>query len=249
MLHIADRPSTKKVPSLPKSYTNVRPAYFTATAPLPPKRQNLLPLKPDSLYRSLNMEFQWLNHVGTTETVEGGIPITWSTYHASKDRNWNFRPGISALLPLLPEQAHSVATMKHAMQKVKEATLYLNQDQVPVVTVDQPLFAIAKQIQWQWPETFGKDKFIVILGGIHIEMAAFKAIGHLLKESGWTAVLTEAGIAFSGTAESFLTASSVTKTRFAHQVTDCALYKMLQCAYDQYKNENSSDSNINELEY
>ena len=35
-------------------------------------------------------------------------------------------------------------------------------------------------------------------------MAAFKAIGNLLKESGWTAVLTEARIASSGTAESFL---------------------------------------------
>ena len=139
--------------------------------------------------------------------------------------------------------------MKHAMQKVKEATFYLNQDQVPVVTVDPPLFAIAKQIQWQWPETFGEDKFVVILGGLHIEMAAFKAIGNLLKESGWTAVLTEAGIASSGTAESFLTASSVTKTKFAHQVTACALYKMLQCAYDRYKKENSSDSDINEFEY
>ena len=191
-----------------------------------------------------------MNHVSITETAEGRIPITWSTYHASKNRHLNFRPGISALLPLLPEQAHSFATIKHAMLKVKEATLYLNQDQVPVVTVDQPLFAIAKQIQWQWPETFGEDKFIFILGGLHIEMAAFKAIGNLLKESGWTAVLTEAGIASSGTAESFLAASSaITKTRFAHQVTACVLYKLLQCAYDQYRNDDPSDSDIHEFEY
>ena len=58
MLHIAERPSAKKVPPLPESYINVRPAYFTATTPLLPKRQNLPPLKPDSLYRSLDMEFQ-----------------------------------------------------------------------------------------------------------------------------------------------------------------------------------------------
>ena len=195
MLHIAERQSTKKVPPLPESYTNVRPAYFTASSPLPPKCQNLLPLKPDTLYRGLNIEFQWLNHVSITETVEGGTPITWSTYHASKNRGLDFRPSISALLPLLPEQAHSVATMKHAMQKVKETTSYLRPDQTPVVTVDQPLFAVAKQIQWQWPETFGEGKYIVILGGLHIEMAAFKTIGNLLKESGWTAVSTEAGIA------------------------------------------------------
>ena len=121
-------------------------------------------------------------------------------------------------------------------------------DQTPVVTLDQPLFAVAKQIQRQWPETFGEDKYIVILGGLHIEMAAFKTIGNLLKESGWTAVLTEAGIASSGTAESFLPASSVTKTRLAHQVTACMLYKLLQCAYDQYKDDNSSASDIDEFE-
>ena len=133
------------------------------------------------------MEFQWLNHVRVTETAEGGIQITCSTYHASENQSMGFSPGISALLPLLPEQAQSVATVKHAMQKIKETTVNLNQDQLPVVTVDQPLFAIAKQIQWQWPKTFGEDKFIIILGGLRIEMAAFKAIGTLLKESWWAA--------------------------------------------------------------
>ena len=121
-------------------------------------------------------------------------------------------------------------------------------DQVPVVTVDQPLFAVAKPIQWQWPETFGEDKYIVILGGVHIEMAAFKTIGNLLKESGWIAVLTEAGIASSGTAESFLSASNVTKTRLAHQVMACTLYKLLQCAYNQYKDDYSTASDIEEFE-
>ena len=83
MLHIAERQNTKKVPPLPESCTNVRPAYFTASsALLPPKCQNLLPLKPDTLHRGLNIEFQWINHVSITETVEGGTPITWFTYHA-----------------------------------------------------------------------------------------------------------------------------------------------------------------------
>ena len=68
--------------------------------------------------------------------------------------------------------------MKHAMQKVKETASYLRPDQITVVTVDQPLFAVAKQIQWQWLETVGEDKYIVILDGLHIVMAAFKTIGN-----------------------------------------------------------------------
>ena len=75
-----------------------------------------------------------------------------------------------------------------------------------------------------------------MFGGLHIELAAFKAIVGLLKDGGWTTALTEAGIASFGTAESFLTASSVTKTRLAHQVT--ALFKLLQHAYEQYQSDN-----------
>ena len=68
----------------------------------------------------------------------------------------------------------------------------------------------------------------MILGGLYIEVAAFKTIGNLLKGSGWTTVLTEAGIASSGTAASFLSVSSITKIRLVHQVTACTLYKLLQ---------------------
>ena len=69
-------------------------------------------------------------------------------------------------------------------------------------------------------------------------MAVFKAIGGLFKDSGWTAALTEAGIASPGTAESLLTASSVAKTTIPYQVTTCALSKLLQYAYEQYQSEN-----------
>ena len=80
------------------------------------------------------------------------------------------------------------------------------------MAVDQPLFALAKQIQWQWPNTYGEDMFIVMFGGLHIEMAAFRLLGDLLKGSGWTGALTEAGIATSGTADSLLSASRVANT-------------------------------------
>ena len=149
LLQIAGTPATKKVPPLPEAYTNVRPAYFKDVTPVPTGSENMLPLKPEILFQNIKMEFQWLEHVNVTEDVEGGVSVTWAIQHASKHRGLNFRPSKSALLPLLPKQAHSVATIKHAMNKIKEATHYLNADQIPVVTADQPLFALDKQIQWQ----------------------------------------------------------------------------------------------------
>ena len=52
-------------------------------------------------------------------------------------------------MPILQEQAHSVATIKHAMDKVKEVTSFWNARQTPVMACDQPLFVLAKQIQWE----------------------------------------------------------------------------------------------------
>ena len=89
------------------------------------------------------------------------------------------------------------------MDKVKEILAYLNPNQIPVITADQPIYAVLKQIQWQWPEQYGENKFVIMFGGLHIEMAALKSIGTLLLSSGWTSVIVEADIASSGTAESF----------------------------------------------
>ena len=79
-------------------------------------------------------------------------------------------------------------------------------------------------------------------GGLHIEMAALKSIGSLLRDSGWTGALTEAGIASTGTAESYLTASSITRTHQRHQLTACCLHKLMKTAYSDYCTETAVSS-------
>ena len=80
---------------------------------------------------------------------------------------------------------------------------------------------------------YGKDKFVLLLGGLHTEMTANKVLGHWLEGSGWIEALQQAEIATPGIAESFLKASHVTRTRHAHQVTVCALHILLRKAYDR----------------
>ena len=50
-------------------------------------------------------------------------------------------------------------------------------------------------------------------------MAAHRSAGTILQDSGWSSALSEAGVASPGTAESFLVASTVTRTRQAYQIT------------------------------
>lgn len=72
-----------------------------------------------------------------------------------------------------------------------------------------------------------------MFGGLNIEMAAWATVGNWLEGSGWTTAVAQASVASPGTAESFLKASHVTKSRYAHQVTASALSVILHEPYYQ----------------
>ena len=74
----------------------------------------------DLLKPQLTLEYEWLGKVCVTEEVEGAVNVTWSANHASNKRSATFEVSITALLPLLWDQAHSFATIKHVMDKWNE---------------------------------------------------------------------------------------------------------------------------------
>ena len=51
--------------------------------------------------------------------------------------------------------------------------------QIPVITGDQPVYALMKKIQWEIPNEFGEEHFFVGMGRLHIEMAMLSLIGNL----------------------------------------------------------------------
>ena len=65
-------------------------------------------------------------------------------------------------------------------------------------------------------------------------MFILQLLGIWLDGSGWTNALVQASVASPGTADSFIHASHVTKSRHAHEVTVVSLYTLLQSAYKQY---------------
>ena len=69
-------------------------------------------------------------------------------------------------MPLLRDQAHDVATIKHSPDMIEKAASLLNPTQSHIVTVDQPLFALAKQIKLTLPNQYGQ--FVFILGGLYL---------------------------------------------------------------------------------
>lgn len=122
----------------------------------------------------------------------------------------------------------------HSMKVIKSAVEHVNPTQIPVIALDQPLFALAKQIQWTFGHEYNEDKFVFMLGGLHIEMSAFKVLGKWLTGSGWTQTLCSAGVATQGVADSFLAAKHLTRTRRAHQITAASLYVLMVKGYEAF---------------
>ena len=71
---------------------------------------------------------------------------------------------------------------RHTMKIVNTVLQELNPGQVTVLTGDQPVYAISKQVQWHYPEIYGEDKLVTMMGSLHIEMNFLAAIGDWLEE-------------------------------------------------------------------
>ena len=98
------------------------------------------------------------------KAVRSNDVITWSGYHGSMNRPPPMSPVISGLLPLFYEKASSLAMVKHGMEMQRKVTAYLNLGQIPVTAFDQPLFAIAKFVQWNWLLVHGESRHVVMFG-------------------------------------------------------------------------------------
>ena len=103
---------------------------------------------------------------------------------------------------------------------LKHTTEYLNPGQIPVLTVDQPLYALAKKIQWEIGGDLAEDRFVAMLAPFHTEDKSLKVVGQFLDESGWLSPLVQSGVATSGRAEGIEKVSHITRTRYAHQVRE-----------------------------
>ena len=100
--------------------------------------------------------------------------------------------------------------------------------------MDQTLFVLAKEIQWRLGGVYDEDWFLFMLGGLHEEMASWKMLGRWLTGTGWAETVCSAGVVTQGVAESLLTASHLSRTRPAHQVTIIPLYILMCREYQEY---------------
>ena len=230
--------TSKKIAQLPSSYSEVPPvALPSGQLRVPETTGQLISQHQASSNSESDREIDWLDNAKellSREELNKSDFISWAAYCASKSCLPSHEPAIISLLPMFFENAHSLAMIAHSMKVIKSAVQHINPSQIPVIAVDQPLFALAKQIQGTLGEIYNEDQYVIMLGGLHIEMAAFKMLGKWLNCSGWAEALCNAGVATQGVADSFLAASHLTRTRRAHQVTTASLNLLMSKGYEEY---------------
>ena len=139
------------------------------------------------------LDLGWLSQVEETvsqDEADATINIPWAASRTSLIATINissqqpepdFIPSITSLLPLFTEESKSGARIRHSVDVIKKAVGHVNPGQTPVETFDQSLFALPKQIQWCWHNRYGEEQFIIMLDGLHIEMALWRCLGHWLR--------------------------------------------------------------------
>ena len=133
----------------------------------------LTPLDRENFKKQTAEEYLWQDNakkvlVDNTLTPDNA---SWAVFHASCQSQEGRVICPTALLPLFLDSAHTVAMIRHSIDVVTIISILGRYQLSPLIG---HLFALAKQIQWTWSESYGEDKLVVMFGGLHIEMAALK---------------------------------------------------------------------------
>ena len=240
------------VQMLPESYTIVPEVALNLKKIEPTKMDFASMVTRDLIQKWMREGIEWLNHAKgkALQDISKDDHFGWASFFAEKANNHPPK-SVQTMLPLFYEKAATAAMVKHSMSVILHATQILNPGQPAVIAADQPLFELAKFVQWASPETHGESKIIMKLGSLHLEKAFLTCLGDLLAGSGWENLLVEADIIGSGSAKGLLSAGHITKTRLMHEVTALALcrlqndaFQSLQLDVDEMDQRNSSNINF-----
>ena len=146
-----DRP-----PSFPSYYTNVKPTKSTPSTSRISTINSMNSMDVDHFDESKD----WFNYIDDHSDDEEILHrCIWASFWDSQVEN----PGIkclSAMLPLLQDEVATIDMLRHTMGIIDQVHKKLKLDQPLVITADQSVYDIGKQVQWLYPGEYGDHKVL-----------------------------------------------------------------------------------------
>ena len=227
--------NSKKVDSLPSSYTEIRRFLSPSTsltflkAPIP-----VLPDFDSVVHQQgVKEEYEWLESAYDDKT---SYWVPWAKHHAEKHQSVVRLPDISAILPSIDEPVHTLDMQYHCMNIISNTINTLNPGQIPADTADQPIFALTKELIIRFPDKFGPDKYFCFFESLHIENSLLIICGWVIKGSELDEIMYTCRLSIVG-ADSLVTVNDIKRTRYCLQVGVCVIYSKLK----QTHRDNGSD--------
>ena len=212
---------------LPDQYTDILPTR--SGKPEYPAKPPLLNGTFPSTSLILNDASEWLKIFKEMNDEVDSKHESFAAFYSETSQSTDNKD-TSTLLPLLLESVNSPSVVRHCMGIIKTLVANLNPGQSTIITGDQPVYAIGKQVQWMHPDEY--ENCLWMMGPLHIEMAYVSAIGDWLDGSSWIEVFQRANINTPGRIESFLNGANVKRSRYAHQVSLASLITLSRKAFE-----------------
>ncbi|MES9879525.1 MAG: hypothetical protein ABW185_01435 [Sedimenticola sp.] len=175
------------------------------------------------------------------ENPEQAVP-GWSPYNAAASSH---APKLTVIgyCPMLPASPTEFSTVYTVMVTVQRMMTKLNQ-KTSVITFDEAIYSIAKQIQWRNPDEF-KDT-VIRLGGFHMAMVFLAIIGKRFANSGLDDLLHESNIYGANTVSNILKGKMYNRCIRAHKLVREAMERLHWRAFSEWCKEEGVDSTFND---
>ena len=142
---------------------------------------------------------------------------TWAAYH-SKASSSTLPLTTVTMMPLLAAPAHKWSTMLTVLKQAQNiTTVVFGESHKTVITFDLQLYE--KAVNLQLPTAPALDHLVFRLGELHTVMAALRAIGSSIEDSGFDEAWVEAGIYGSTTKHQILEGNHMERALIAHSMT------------------------------
>ena len=142
---------------------------------------------------------------------------TWAAYH-SKASSSTLPLTTVTMMPLLAAPAHEWSTMLTVLKQAQNiTTVVLGESHKTVITFDLQLYEKAVKLQLHTAPAL--DHLVFRLGELHTVMAALRAIGSSIEDSGFDEAWVEAGIYGSTTKHQILEGNHMKRALTAHSMT------------------------------